>query len=221
MTADDPELRALLRALPVFTGALPTLDAHPAADPVALFAGWLREAIADDVREPHAMVLSTVDASGRPDARTLILKSLAPDGRWRFAGSAHSGKGRALSCHPFAALTFYWPTHGRQVRIRGAVAELGEQARAEDFVARSAAARAEVLVGRQGEPLTDPAAGQAEHAAALARIESDPRLVADGWRLWEVVADSVEFLQGSPSRGHVRIRYARTADGWRGTRLHP
>ncbi|WP_443059208.1 hypothetical protein [Streptomyces sp. NBC_00435] len=32
---------------------------------------------------------------------------------WQFAGHAFSPKGVQLARHPRAALTFYWPEHGR------------------------------------------------------------------------------------------------------------
>jgi pyridoxamine 5'-phosphate oxidase len=34
------------------------------------------------------------------------------------------------------------------------------------------------------------------------------------WVLWRLVADRVEFWQGSPDRRHLRTIYRRTDDGW-------
>ncbi|MFG2710566.1 pyridoxamine 5'-phosphate oxidase family protein [Streptomyces goshikiensis] len=104
--------------------------------------------MADGVRDPHAMTLSTVDPAGDPDARVLILKGMDASGR-RFAGHAFSPKGGQLTCHPRAALTFYWPEQGRQVRIRGGVTPGSAEDNAADFPDRSLTARAESLVGRQ------------------------------------------------------------------------
>ncbi|MFJ9338811.1 pyridoxamine 5'-phosphate oxidase family protein [Streptomyces sp. NPDC101733] len=111
--------RQWLRDLEVFAGPPPAFDPESApTEPVRLFLSWLVEAVTDGVRDPHAMTLSTVDAAGDPDARVLILKGVDASGR-QFAGHAFSPKGGQLACHPRAALTFHWPEHGRQVRVRG------------------------------------------------------------------------------------------------------
>ncbi len=219
---DDQDLADRLRQLPVFAGALPTLDvgALP-ADPVALFRSWIDQAIAAGVREPHAMTLATVDAAGGPNVRTLILKGVASDGGWRFAGSRATGKGDELSATGAAAASFYWPALGRQVRLRGPVRDRGPEASAADFRARSASARAETLVGRQGRPLDDTRRLDEELERSRRRLAEDPDVVASSWTSWEIVADEVEFLQGDAQRRHVRVAYAREGDGWRRRLLWP
>lgn len=77
------------------------------------FAGCLEEAIKAGVPEPHAMTLSTVDAGG-PDARVLLLKDVDENG-WYFAANSASPKGRRMTRNAEVALSFYWPTVGRQV----------------------------------------------------------------------------------------------------------
>jgi pyridoxamine 5'-phosphate oxidase len=120
--------RALLRALPVFAGALPDFDPDTAADrPDTQFRSWLQAAIESGAREPHAMTLSTVDPSGRLSARTVILKNVDVCG-WQFAG--RMGEFAA------AALTFYWPDQGRQVRVGGPVRAESAELSAADFRAR-------------------------------------------------------------------------------------
>jgi pyridoxamine 5'-phosphate oxidase len=208
------DLSARLRALPVFATALPTFDPATApADPVDLFATWLDEAIAHDVPEPHAMTLSTVDAAGRPNARVLILKGIA-DGRWRFASSGLSVKGRELAGSAAAALTFYWPTRGRQIRIRGTALAADPDTSADDFLARSPAARAEALIARQSQPLV----------GELPDLDPPPPgLIAEHWTVYELHADEIEFWQASVDRRHTRVRYTRAAGAttWSTQRLWP
>ena len=131
--------RSHLRALPDFPDKLPDFDpAKAPADPVALFKLWLDEALAAGVPQPHACSLATADGSGQPSARMLILKNIDDDG-WHFATSRTSRKGRELSVNPGAALNFYWPQQGRQVRVAGPVVELSAAASADDWQARPAA----------------------------------------------------------------------------------
>ncbi|MDA5280888.1 pyridoxal 5'-phosphate synthase [Streptomyces sp. Isolate_45] len=211
--------RQWLRGLEVFARPLPEFDPEEAPDdPVRLFLSWLVEAVADGVRDPHAMTLSTVDSAGDPDARVLILKGVGPEG-WQFAGHAFSPKGGQLACHPRAALTFYWPEHGRQVRIRGPVTPGSGEVNAADFLDRSPTARAESLLGRQSQYLMDPA--ERDHALekALAMIEREPSLVDSAWTLYTLAPAEVEFWQAAKDRVHTRLRYERTAAGWERLRL--
>ncbi|MGW2395641.1 pyridoxine/pyridoxamine 5'-phosphate oxidase [Kitasatospora sp. NPDC001664] len=206
--------REWLRRLEVFAGPLPAFDpALAPADPVRLFLAWLEEAVAEGVREPHAMTVSTVDGAGAPDARVLILKGVDAGG-WQFAGHAFSPKGEQLAGHPRAALTFYWPEQGRQVRIRGTVTPGTAAENSADFLRRSRSARAEVLIGRQSQYLRDPAERDVEAEKAAALIARDPSLVDPAWTLYTLAADRVEFWQAAQDRAHTRLRYERGGEGW-------
>lgn len=215
------ELADVLRRIPVFqrlplpfdTDDLPT-------NPRQLFASWLSDALAANAPEPHAMVLSTVDAHGRSDARTLILKDVDERGWW-FASSADSPKGIQLAKHASAALTFYWPTLGRQIRVRGLVGAAEAEVSAQDFLARAPGGRAEALVGHQSEPLRDRAELRAALDEAKARVAADPGLVAPAWTRYVVQPGEVQFFQGDVERQHVRVRYQSGELGWERTLLWP
>jgi pyridoxamine 5'-phosphate oxidase len=131
--------RRQLRALPDFPENLPDFDAATApADPAELFRKWLAAALDAGERQPHACSLATADSDGQPSSRMLILKDIDDDG-WHIATSRTSRKGRELSANPKAALNFYWPLQGRQVRVVGHAVELSAEASAADWDARPAA----------------------------------------------------------------------------------
>ena len=214
MAAEPPRLRDLLRSQRVFPAGMPEFDPVVAPDdPVTLFLRWLEVAIQDGVPAPHAMTLATADDQGRPSSRVLICKDVDGAGRWYFASGAASGKGRDLAANPYAALSFWWPQQGRQIRIRGAAVPAGSQASAADFLARPPASRAEALIGLQSEPLDDPAELDRALTEAQARVSADPGLVAPGWTLYALTADEAEFWQGDEDRRHVRLRYWRAGSG--------
>ena len=147
------DLRSLLRALPSLAGPFPSFDPDDAPDdPLILFAEWLGSAIDAGVPEPHAATFSTVDANGRPSARTLIIKNVDSRG-WHVASSATSTKGCELAATPWAALTFYWSALGRQVRVRGEVSRAEAAESAADFRDRSLGSRIAGLLGRQSDRL--------------------------------------------------------------------
>lgn len=203
--------RQLVRELPSLAAPLPDFDPATAAPtPQAQFLAWLGEAIAAGIREPHAMTLSSVGEDGRPDARVLILKDLDDRG-WHFATSRLSPKGQQLSQNPAVALSFYWPAQGRQVRIRGEARDLGPEASAADFRARSADARANAALERQSQVMSG-------HEASCS---GDAEAVPARWGVFAVRPDSVEFWQGRTDRRHIRLRYDAVPEGWTLSRLWP
>ncbi|KAB8222930.1 hypothetical protein BDV33DRAFT_189356 [Aspergillus novoparasiticus] len=134
--AEQDNIRTQLRNLPVLEGPFAEVNFANFPDtPQDAFRMWLGEAIKAGVKEPHAMTLATVDEQGYPDARVLILKNVDARG-WHFAVKADSPKAQQLEANGCAALTFYWPQVGRQIRVRGTAIQLPEAECREDFAER-------------------------------------------------------------------------------------
>jgi pyridoxamine 5'-phosphate oxidase len=215
-------MREVLRGLQVFPAEVPDFDVKAAPeDPVPLFLSWLSDAASDKILGAQTMTLATADAAGRVSSRVLICKDVDSLGRWYFASDAESGKGHDLAANPQAAASFFWPQHGRQIRIRGAAAPAGAAASAADFLARPPDSRAAALIGHQSQPLADPAELDEAFRRSRAEIDADPGLVAPGWTLYALTAAEVEFWQADQQRRHLRLRYQRTADGWARQLLWP
>lgn len=209
-----------LRGWPSFPAELPEFEpADAPAQPHELFVDWLHDAGAEGLA-PHAATLSTVDSDGAPDARVVILKDVDADGYY-VASSADSPKGRQLAANPRAALTFFWPHRGRQVRLRGSAIPVEPAQSIADFHARPPASRVEAFIGNQSAVLHDPSelADAAAHAESL--LDADPERYPAGWTRYRLRAESIEFWQARNDRRHVRLRYAYTAHGWDRDRLWP
>lgn len=192
---------------------MPEFDVEGAPpEPAELFVGWLTEAVAAGVTEPHAMTLSTVDADGQPDARVLILKDLDAAGNWHYATTATSAKGRQVAGNPRVALSFHWREQGRQIRVRGIARPADPTVSRQDFLARPEGSRIASLVGRQSEVLTDRTELTEALAAARARIAADSTVAPDTHVVYVVHPDSVEFWQADRQREHIRLRYRRAGD---------
>ncbi|WP_435187278.1 pyridoxine/pyridoxamine 5'-phosphate oxidase [Streptomyces sp. bgisy126] len=213
-----------LRSLRVWDTALPAFDpADAPPGPLALFHDWFTAAVAAGQSEPHTPSLATVDEDGRPDVRVVMLHGADARG-WHFATHSTSAKGRQLAARPEAALNFYWPVQGRQVRVRGHVAAGTPEEAYEDLHARTTGALAAALVGRQSEVLDSPETLAEASAAAWRRAEAEPDAPAPTWTPYAVEPAEVEFFQGDARRRHVRLRYRRdpsSPDGWTRELLWP
>ncbi|MEV8595165.1 pyridoxal 5'-phosphate synthase [Streptomyces sp. NPDC052012] len=220
MESAEPGLHELLRSLRVWdpeVTELPAFDPAAAPDePSALFTRWFAEVAAAGQTEPHTMSLATADADGLPDVRIVMLHGADADG-WSFATHAHSRKGLHLAARPYAALAFYWPVLGRQVRVRGPVEPAPAHESRADLHARSTGALAAALTGRQSEVLGSLEELTRASEAAWEHAQRDPDAEAGSWTLYRLRPDEVEFFQGDARRRHVRLRYRR-ADGGGWTR---
>ncbi|GAA2940037.1 pyridoxine/pyridoxamine 5'-phosphate oxidase [Streptomyces argenteolus] len=213
MSDAQKAFRDLLHTQRVWDVPLPRFDPSDApATPLALFHTWFAEAVAAGQTEPHTLTLATVDAEGRPDVRTLILHD-ADERGWHFATHATSEKGRQLAARPHAALNFYWPAQGRQIRVRGTVTPVGRAESLADLHARSTGALAAALTGSQSEVLPSYEDLVSASGAAWERARAEPDAEVASWTRYVVEPREAEFFQGEAQRRHVRLRYRREAGG--------
>ncbi|MEU2426539.1 pyridoxal 5'-phosphate synthase [Streptomyces sp. NPDC007851] len=223
MAATD--LHTLLKSLRVWSPEnteLRPFDPAAAPDaPLPLFTTWFAEAVAAGQPEPHTVSLATTDAAGRADARIVMLHG-ADAGGWSFASHVTSRKGHQLNARPYAALVFYWPVLGRQVRLRGPVTAAPSEESQADLHARSTGALAAALTGLQSGVLSSLKELREASEAAWERARTDPAALSPTWTLYHLRPEEAEFFQGDPDRRHVRLRYAAQPDGtWQRQLLWP
>ena len=188
-------------------------------DPIATFNAWLEEARAAGTQVPEAMTLATVDRSGRPSARMLLLKGADETGFTFFSGY-ESRKGRELDENPSAALVFYWQPLGRQVRVEGTVRKLSAAESDAYWATRPSRSRAAAAASRQSEPIPDLTALEAEADRLLAEHAGDvPR--PRHWGGYVLEPEVIELWQHRDDRLHDRITFTRAGEGWREERLAP
>ncbi|MEU9401506.1 pyridoxal 5'-phosphate synthase [Streptomyces sp. NPDC048242] len=223
-TPAHPDLHALLRTLAVWPpGATELRPFDPATappSPLPLFTSWFADAVRAGQPEPHTMSLATTDEDGNADVRIVMLHGADAAG-WSFASHATSRKGRALEAHPYAALAFYWPVLGRQVRVRGPVTTAPAEEGQADLHARSTGALAAALTGRQSAELASPEELREASEEAWRQARENPAEPVPGWTLYHLRPEVVEFFQGDADRRHVRLEYRRTEFGWERQLLWP
>jgi pyridoxamine 5'-phosphate oxidase len=196
-------------------------DGELDADPLAQFAGWLRDAEEAGLPDPNAMVVGTIEPDGRPSSRTVLLKGL-DGGQFAFYTNRSSHKGAALAHDGRVSLLFPWYGLHRQVRVEG-VAEVAPDALSDAYWAtRPRGSQIGAWASAQSEPVATREELDAREAAAEARFAGvDPIPRPPFWGGYLVTPASIEFWQGRRSRLHDRFLYERASGGWNVTRLQP
>ena len=144
------------------------LPAPPPDDPLPVAMRWLAEATAHARRNPNAMALATVDAAGRPSARMVLLKELAPAGYAVFYTNYGSRKAAELDATRRAAAVLYWDDLGRQLRFEGAIVRSPIAESDAYFASRAWRSQVNAWSSEQSRPIDDLAELE-RRAAAKAR----------------------------------------------------
>jgi pyridoxamine 5'-phosphate oxidase len=202
--------------------SLTTGDFTESTEPFRLFSEWFNDAVKSEPNDPTAMTLATVDSSGMPDARMVLMKGFDEHG-FVFYSHIDSAKGRELAAHPKAALVFHWKSLRRQVRIRGTVTTVTPAEADAYFATRPKQAQIGAWASKQSQPLESRFAFEQAIALVAAKhiIGEVPR--PPGWSGWRVAPLDFEFWHDRPFRLHDRIVFRRTAADarWTKTRLYP
>ena len=195
-------------------------DLH--SDPFEQLAEWLRTAETEEIFEPNAMVLSTVDARGEVSSRTVLLKGLSSDGL-EFVTNFNSRKGRALADNASVSLVFPWYPIMRQVIVRGSAVRADDATSDRHHSVRPRGSQLAAWASEQSEPIADKQileARMAEYEQRFKDVENIPR--PEKWGAYRVIPTAFEFWQGRSMRFHDRFSYQLDADGaWEITRLQP
>ena len=210
--SEDDYVRQVTEAAP-----LPLL---PEADPFELFGAWLKAATESEPNDGNAMAVATVDESGMPDVRMVLLKGFDPDG-FVFYTNLGSAKGRQLLAHPKAALLFHWKSLRRQVRIRGEVVQVSDAEADAYFATRARHSQLGAWASDQSRTLPDRFALEKRVAEAglkfgLGKVTRPPH-----WSGFRIVPQSFEFWRDRPFRLHERLVFERPDGGWTTRRLFP
>lgn len=192
-------------------------------DPLRWFDRWYTEARRGPAEPSNAMVLSTLDEAGRPDARVVLLAQVDAGG-FIFMSNYESRKGQQLATSPQAALVFHWPDHGRQVRARGPAVQIDAAASDVYFAGRPRASQIGAWASDQSRPLPGGTGALEQRVAqATARFEGKDVRRPSHWGGYRLEPWEMELWQSGPHRLHTRYRFTRVGPQapWSSTLLNP
>lgn len=198
-------------------------DFAQAEDPFILFKDWFEEATRRELNDPNAMALATVDKTGLPNVRMVLLKHFSHDG-FVFYTNYESCKGQEILATMKASLCFHWKSLRRQVRVRGTIKKVDDIAADVYFQSRSRENQIGAWASKQSRSL--------ENRFVLEKIFSEyTTRYAEGniprppyWSGFSIQPIFIEFWCERPFRLHDRLLFTRNSvehNRWKKETLYP
>jgi len=189
--------------------------------PLALFDKWLKQAISAELTDPTAMSVATVDQTGQPYQRIVLLKDYNADG-FVFYTNLGSRKAQHIEHNQQVSLLFPWHAIERQVHITGRAVQLSTTQVMKYFMSRPKESQVAAWASKQSERLDTRKLLEAKYLELKMKFAKGDVPLPSFWGGYRVEASSIEFWQGGEHRLHDRFLYSRQqAEQWQIERLAP
>lgn len=190
------------------------------ADPIAQFELWLKDAIAAELPDPTAMCVASVDSSGQPSQRLVLLKDVNTAG-FTFYTNLGSRKASELSENPKVCLHFPWHPLERQVIVYGTAERVSSAQVMKYFLSRPKESQLAAWASEQSRPISTRQALMQKFAEIKHKFEHGEVPLPSFWGGFLVRPHQIEFWQGGEHRLHDRFMYKKSESGWQIERLCP
>lgn len=167
------------------------------------------------------MTVCTVNALGRPSARTILLKEVTEKG-FVFYTNYESRKAKEIEENPYISLLFFWHKLERQVRIEGRVEKYNAESSTQYFQSRPRGSQIGAWASPQSQVIPDR--HWLERQVDRREIEFAGKKVLPRppfWGGYICIPNYFEFWQGRESRLHDRINYKYEDGDWVIQRMAP
>ena len=190
------------------------------ATPIELFEKWLRQAGDAQLADPTAMSVATVDASGRPFQRIVLLKHYDDKG-FVFYTNLGSRKAQHIAKNNQVSLLFPWHMLDRQVHLTGVAEPLSPLEVVKYFHSRPKDSQIAAWVSQQSSRISARSLLEGKFMELKQKFANGEIPLPSFWGGYRVNFDSMEFWQGGAHRLHDRFLFTRMADSWHIDRLAP
>lgn len=191
-----------------------------AQNPFSQFKLWYEEAEKISLEEPNAMILATVDEQGRPNTRTVLLKSFDENG-FVFFTNYTSQKAKEIEQNPQVSIHFLWQGLERQVKIRGIAKKVSLKESMHYFFSRPRGSQLGAWVSHQSQEIDSKALLVNEYEKLKHKFQDGDIPFPNFWGGYCIDADYFEFWQGGNDRLHDRLVFKYSENNWGLKRLSP
>mgnify|MGYP002700502138 FL=1 len=187
-------------------------------DPFLQFEAWFKEANETEPI-PNAMSLATVNHSGSPMMRTVLLK-LFDDNGFVFFTNYKSRKAEQISENPNVAVLFNWVALERQVSINGVAEKVETSESLKYFMGRPRGSQLGAWVSDQRSVLSSRKILETKLDEIKRKFGENEIPLPEFWGGFRIKPKRFEFWQGRPNRRHDRFFYSKIDDeSWKIERL--
>lgn len=192
-----------------------------AASPFEQFNRWMEQTIKSGIPDPNAMTIATVDATGQPSQRIVLLKHMDEKG-FVFYTNLNSRKAQDLKQNPKISLHFPWYFLERQVKVCGVVEQLSTADVLKYFVTRPRDSQLGAWASQQSKPISSRALLMQQFESMKNKFAKGEVPLPDFWGGFRIKPHQIEFWQGGAARLHDRFEYNLQQNGsWLIQRLEP
>lgn len=187
--------------------------------PLLKFNEWFLDAKSAMGKGAEIAALGTVGADNIPSVRMINYKGQR-EGGFSFFTNLESVKGLDIKNNPTAAMTFFWASKRRQVRVRGACKELSTVESDAYFETRDLGSQVTATLSKQSRPIEssfDLFLNQCSELESTKPILPRPK----HWGGLVLVPNEIEFWEGGESRRHHRRHFFKNQDHWTLQELYP
>lgn len=189
-------------------------------NPLELFEKWLRQACDAKLPDPTAMSVATVDGSGKPFQRIVLLKHYDEQG-FVFYTNLGSRKAQHIANNNQVSLLFPWHNLDRQVHVTGVAEPLSPLEVVKYFHSRPKDSQIAAWVSQQSSRISARSMLESKFMELKQKFASGEIPLPSFWGGYRIRFDSIEFWQGGAHRLHDRFLFTRMADCWHIDRLAP
>ena len=190
-------------------------------NPVDFFVKWFKEAEnSDQIIEPNAMTISTVDEKSFPSSRVVLLKQIK-ERNLIFFTNYNSNKGKSLDKNENICASFYWPPLERQVIIRGNAKKISSVESDDYFNSRPFESQAAAIISNQSEDIDSYESLLEKYNSYIEQNKNTKLKRPNNWGGIEIFINQIEFWQGRKNRLHNRVLCVFQKDTWEYKLLSP
>ena len=188
--------------------------------PFEQFDAWMQQALDANIVDPTAMCLATVDDSGRPWQRVVLLKGFDESG-FVFYTNLSSRKALNINSNSQASIQFSWLQLDRQVIVGGRAERLADTEVVEYFNSRPLSSQLAAWASDQSSPIASRGVLEENFKVIQEKFSSSEVPVPDFWGGYRIIPEEFEFWQGGEKRLHDRFCFLLRGDDWEISRLSP
>ena len=190
-------------------------------NPIDFFVKWFKEAEnSDQIIEPNAMTISTVDENSFPSSRVVLLKQIK-ERSLIFFTNYNSNKGKSLDKNENICASFYWPPLERQVIIKGNAKKISSIESEDYFNSRPFESQAAAIISNQSEDIDSYESLLEKYNSFIEQNKNTKLNRPNNWGGIEIFINQIEFWQGRKNRLHNRVLCNFQKDTWEYKLLSP